>query len=715
MENPKSKFGSRNPSSRNRVRIGCDVGGTFTDIVLQEEAGDLHVRKFSSTPSDPSRAIVHGIKSLINDLGLEPNQISEIVHGTTIASNVILEKKGALTGLITTDGFRDILEIGRIRTPTMFDLKWNKPLPLVQRRYRRGIKERIASDGSVVEPLSIESLRDTLSFFVREGVASIAVCFINSYKNPVHELAVKKYIEVEFPIFNVTASCDVLPEMKEYERLSTTVVNAYILPAMRSYLAKLQNDLADIGVGCPVQVVASNGGMMGVVAAAERPVYAVASGPAGGIIGAAKIASLIKRPDAIAFDMGGTTAKAAVIESGVPSVTNEYEFRDGISAPSRFVKGGGYVLKVPALDIAEVGAGGGSIASIDDGGLLQIGPESAGSLPGPACYELGNDRPTVTDANLVLGLLNPNSLAGGSLKLNFDAAVQAIQNSIGRPLGLSLLDAAHGMRHLANISMARAIRAVTVERGRDPRDMTLIAFGGGGPVHAVDVAKILGIKKVVIPAMAGVFASAGMLVADLEYDLVRAVNKRIDIVTTKELFHLFTSMEEEILVVLAADGYTTDNVEFRLKADLRFLGQSSELQVLFTLQELGPDLIPSLTANFLSLYERSFGYVTAEPIEFVNLRVTGVGQKDNRLNLERNKLNQEAREKSLESLRDVSFNRDSPLQATKILKRFEVGSDLITGPVIIESYDTTVVVPYFSAIYSDNFGNLIMEIDNAEK
>lgn len=487
------------------VRIGVDVGGTFTDIVLARPDGRIHVNKTTTTPADPSEAVAAGVAAVLAEARLDPREVAEVVHGTTVASNTILQKVGARTGLLTTLGFRDVLEIARIRTPGMFDMAWSKPEPLVPRRWRREAVERIGADGGVVTALDETSVREAAAMFLVERVEAVAVCFINSYANDVHERRAAAILREVAPSLLVTASCEVLPEIKEYERTSTAVVNAYLLPAMRGYLSTLSDRLSVIGITAPVQVMASNGGMISIGIARDRPVFAVGSGPAGGVAGAARLGPAIDANDLIVFDMGGTTAKAAIVEGGEPQIVTEYEFRDGISAPSRFVKGGGYTLKVPSIDIAEVGSGGGSIARIDTGGLLVVGPESAGGDPGPACYGRGTQQPTVTDANMALGFLNPRALAGGSLTVDASLSHRAVEMHIARPLKLSVEDAAHGIRQVANVNMARAIRAVTVERGKDPRDLALMAFGGGGPLHAVDVARLLGIKRVLISPVSGVF------------------------------------------------------------------------------------------------------------------------------------------------------------------------------------------------------------------
>jgi len=400
------------------ARIAVDVGGTFTDLVLLTPDDRMQVSKVSSTTDRPDAAVIEGTAALLHRAGIAADAVTEVLHGTTVASNTILQKTGARTGLLTTRGFRDVLEIARIRTPEMFDLTWDKPEPLVPRRWRLEVDERMAADGSVVTPLDVDALRAAVERLLADGVDSLAVAFINSYANPAHELQAEDLLQQHWPQLPVSVSARVLPEIKEYERTSTTVVNAYLQPVMRTYLERLQAGLTEIGVQAPLLVIASNGGVASARATAEKPVFSVGSGPAAGVAGAARLGLASDQLDLIAFDMGGTTAKAALIEGGRLTLTNEYEFREGISTSSRFIKAGGYMMKVPAIDIAEVGAGGGSIAEVDAGGLLKVGPHSAGADPGPACYGRGGTRPTVTDASVVLGYLNPRHLAGGALEID---------------------------------------------------------------------------------------------------------------------------------------------------------------------------------------------------------------------------------------------------------------------------------------------------------
>ena len=563
------------------VRVAVDIGGTFTDIVVMSGDGILHESKVSTTPDDPSRAVVAGLDALLKELGHSGARVEEVLHGTTVGSNTILQRTGAKTGLITTRGFRDVLEIGRIRMPDMFDLTWDKPKPLVPRRHRLEIAERIAADGSIVEPLNEASVVAAGEQLATAGIEAVAICLINSYRNPAHEQRVEAILRERFPQLLLTASYAVLPERKEYERTSTTVVNAYLLVAMRAYLRNLEDGLRSIGIAAPVRVITSNGGMLSAATARESPVFIVASGPAGGVIGAARLGAARAERDLIVFDMGGTTAKAVIIEDGRPSMTSEYEFRDGLCTSSRFVKAGGYMLKVPAIDIAEVGAGGGSLAGIDKGGLLKVGPELAGAVPGPACYGLGNARPTVTDANVVLGLINPKSLAGGRLAIDRGLSERAILTHVAKPLGLSLEEAAHGIRAVANAAMSRAIRAVTVERGRDPRDLTLVAFGGNGGIHALDVARDLGIRRVLVPPLAGVFSAVGMLASDVEHIALDTVTRFLDALTTAEFKQLKQRLADEVGRRLAADGFTGARAALAWEADLRHEGQATELTVYY--------------------------------------------------------------------------------------------------------------------------------------
>jgi N-methylhydantoinase A len=688
-----------------RYRVAVDIGGTFTDIALFTDSGLIHQSKISSTPDDPSIAVIEGVGQLLAELSIAPSAIAEVLHGTTVGSNTILQRKGARTGLITTRGFRDVLEIGRIRMPDMFDLTWDKPKPLVPRRHRLEVTERMAADGLPVEPLSEASVISAARALVADDIEAVAIAFINSYRNPAHELQAEAILRANFPQLLVTTSCAVLPEMKEYERTSTTVVNAYLLAAMRSYLERLESGLRAIGIAAPILVMTSNGGMLAANVTCEKPVLVVASGPAGGVVGAARLGIARGDRDAIVFDMGGTTAKAVIIEDGRPTMTSEYEFRDGISTSSRFIKAGGYMLKVPAIDIAEVGAGGGSLASIDNGGLLTVGPQSAGAVPGPACYGLGNDKPTVTDANVVLGFINATALAGGQLGIDRSLSEAAIRRYVGDPLGLPLQDAAHGIRAVANAAMARAIRAVTVERGRDPRDLTLMAFGGNGGVHAPDLARQLSIPRVVVPPMSGIFSALGMLASDIEHTSLKTVGRRLDQMSVADLEAIKTELQRQVSAQLAADGYQAGRTAFVWEADLRHEGQATELTVPFEDEDFD-----QIRTRYIAEYFKTYGYRDDTPIELMKLRVAGRGLRDNRLDFGHMQIAARAGT-SRNGVRQISFARGEPAISVEIVDRGAVGYAGQQGPLIIEEFDATIVVPPDARVHKDGIGCIVLEFD----
>lgn len=685
------------------VRVAVDIGGTFTDIALTTADGLVHESKVSSTPDDPSRAVVEGLAQLLVELGIAPARVAEVLHGTTVGSNTILQRTGARTGLITTRGFRDVLEIGRIRMPDMFDLTWDKPKPLVPRRHRLEVTERLAADGAVIAPLVEAEVIAAGRALVEAGIEAVGICFINSYRNPAHERAAEAILRRHFPDLLVTTSCAVLPEMKEYERTSTTVVNAYLLAAMRVYLQKLEAGLRAIGIAAPILVMTSNGGMLAAGATCEKPVLVVASGPAGGVVGAARLGLARDERDIIVFDMGGTTAKAVIIEDGRPTMTSEYEFRDGMSASSRFIKAGGYMLKVPAIDIAEVGAGGGSMAGIDKGGLLTVGPQSAGAVPGPACYGLGNDRPTVTDANVVLGFVNAEELAGGRLAIDRALSEKAIADHVAQPLGLDMADAAHGIRQVANAAMARAVRAVTVERGRDPRDLTLMAFGGNGGVHAPDLARQLGIPRVVVPPLSGIFCAVGMLASDVEHTALATVTRPLAAMTAAELAALKAGLAAEVAGRLSGDGYPPERQAFLWEADLRHEGQASELSVAFEGEDLG-----DIAERFVAEYFKTYGYRDETPIELMKLRVIGRGLRANRLDFAAMKIAHRPGAAKART-REVAFARGEKPVPVGIVPRAAVGAKPQQGPLIIEEYDATIVVPPDASVHRDAIGCIVLE------
>jgi N-methylhydantoinase A len=693
------------PTHTDGAFVGVDIGGTFTDLVLRKADGTMVIRKVSSTPDDPGQAILTGLHELCESEGVDPASIVELIHGTTVATNAILEQKGARTGLLTTKGFRDVLEIARIRMPSLFDLTWDKPQPLVERRYRLEIDERIDGGGQVIKDVVPGSVLAAVDRLVVEGVESVAICLLNSYRNSAHEQAVERLVRERHPDLFVTCSYQVLPEIKEYERTSTTVVNAYILPKVKKYLKNLEEGLQKQSVSAPILIVASNGGVMSLDAAANRPVNMVASGPAAGVSGAAKLLKSMGLSDAITFDMGGTTAKAALIEGGEPFLTTEYEVRAGISTSSRFIKAGGYLLQVPAIDIGEVGSGGGSIAWVDNGGALQVGPKSAGAVPGPVCYGLGGTEPTVTDANVVLGYIHPDYLAGGSLRIDRQKSIDAIRERIAEPLGLTIEDAAYGIRQVANANMIRAVRSVTIERGRDPRDFAIVAFGGNGPVHGADIAGALDIGKVIIPKLPGVFSAVGMLTCDVQHQFVASlVGMLRDLLP--DMNEGLAKLAAEGTEMLRQEGYTGGNADLRFSVDLRYHGQSSELMIPIPLgHPVWPEHLEALEQSFLAEYKHTYGYETNDPIELVNLRLSARGIRTNAPDLANFTVIQPSVVER-PTVRQAFFGRLAGYVETTVIDRNHLTSEPVAGPVIIESYDSTIVVPPGASASLDQWGNV---------
>ncbi|WP_233857612.1 hydantoinase/oxoprolinase family protein [Paraburkholderia sp. HD33-4] len=690
------------------ARIGVDIGGTFTDLVLLDDKGNVHFTKVSSTPKAPEEAVLTGVERILEQSGLATADVKEVLHGTTVGSNTMLQKVGAKCGLITTKGFRDVLEIGRVRTPTMFDLSWDKPVPLAERRYRLEINERVLASGEVLRPTPVDEVIKAGEFFQKEGIESVAICFINSYKNGANEAAALEAFQRAFPDISVTASISVLPELREYERTSTTVVNAYVLPALRTYLQRLESGLKQIGVKAPLLVSNSNGGLSSARVAQDTPVFFISSGRSAGVVGAGRLGDARKDKDLVVFDMGGTTASASLIHDGQLARTNEYEFRAGISTPSRFIKAGGYMMRVPTIDVAEVGSGAGSIAWIDAGGLLNVGPVSAGAFPGPVCYGIGGEKPTVTDANAILGFL-PQRLAGGTMELKIAAARDAVDTLLAKPLGIKVEEAAVGIREVVNVNMARTIKAVTVERGVDPRDFTLVAFGGSGPVHACDLARALDMKKVVFPAAPGVFTAMGMLAGAVERYFVRPSLNLLDSLDIDALAESIAQMREDARRALADEGYSADRIQYVFDLDMRFKGQDYEIPVPLP-EQLNGSTRETLRKAFRDAYTGIYGYASNDAIECANVRLLARGIAASTLDFNDIRSSKAANVEQSASTRRVYFDRQTGWIDTPILPRSKLDKT-ITGPVILESSDTTIVIPPGWRVSTDKVGSVIASIE----
>jgi N-methylhydantoinase A len=689
-------------------RAGVDIGGTFTDIVLLGEGGERYTKKVSSTVDDYARAIVDGLGELLAEIG--GGRIVELLHGTTVASNAILEHKGAKTGLITTRGFRDVLEIRNLRMPRLYDMTWTKPPPLVARRWRVEVDERVNAQGGIDVALDEASVECAVDFLVGEGVEAIAVCLLHSYLNPAHEERVKAIVASRAPATTLCISAEVLPLINEYERTSTTVINAYVRPVVERYLNRLIGEAARIGIEVPLLLMQSNGGLTTAKAAAVTPMHIIESGPAAGVVGVQALMGRIGVANAISFDMGGTTAKASLIENGEVTRAAEYQVGAGIVLGSRLLSGAGYTLKVPAIDLAEIGAGGGSILWIDAGGALQVGPHSAGASPGPVAYDQGGTEPTVTDANLVLGYLNPGHLVGGAVKLNADQARAVLAERIAAPLGMSLEAAAHGAHLIAASNMIRALKAVSSERGRDPREYALVAFGGNGPIFAAGMAEAIGISRVLVPPSAGVFSSFGLLYAEVEYYFTRTRKLLLRGADPAALQAVLDGLEDEARARLGEDGFAPAAIDIRRFASLHYQGQSFELRVPVATGRLDAASLAAIEEAFGVEHERTYGHRAGidEPVELVSLEVIGRG-------IPATPRAQSAAAASLapdiaiaSPNRRAYFGPTQGWQEARVINRSALATPH-TGPCIVEEYDATCLVPPGWTARLDEFGNIVLD------
>src|SRR5216117_3367208 len=592
-------------------RIGFDVGGTFTDLVLQSPSGELLIAKRLTTYPDPSEACLAGLDELCARSGVTWRDVAQAVHGTTLGSNVVIERKARGVGLLTTRGFRDVLLIGREKRYQVYDLQIEKPAPLIPRRLIGEVTERVLADGSVRSPLDEADARRAVRELVAREVTTLAICILHAYLNPAHERRLAEIVGEEAPHVTVTMSHEVSPTFREYERTSTTVVNAYVMTAVRDYLRGLGAALGGRGYRGRLFVMQSSGGVATADAMERYPVRMIESGPAAGALMAAAYGELTGHRDLIAFDMGGTTAKLALVENGRPYTTTAFELHRVHGAA-----GSGLPMNIQAIDLVEIGAGGGSIARAHLG-VIAVGPESASSVPGPVCYARGGVEPTVTDANLVLGYLNPNYFAGGSLRLDRDGARRAIATRVAQPLGLAVEDAAWGVHAIVNTNMELATRVVSIERGRDPRDLTFVAFGGSGPVHGCRLAQALKIPRVILPAAAGVTAALGLLAAEVKFDVSRTYVRKIGDVALDYLNAMYGEMEAQAMEVIL-ESAVSGPVALLRSADARYAGQGYELSVGLPLGALGREDTARLRADFDRAYAARYGYASpAEQVEIV--------------------------------------------------------------------------------------------------
>ena len=687
-------------------RIGVDIGGTFTDVVLLGPEGTLRTRKVLSTPDDYARGVVEGMLELLHAAGVAPDTVTKVVHASTVASNAVLEGKGSSCALLTTAGFRDVLELRRLRIPVMYELQYEKPRPLVPRRLRYEIRERIGPRGEVWEKLDESAVRTAAEQARVAGVAAVAISFLHAYANPDHERRAAEIVrEVVGEDVYITCSFDILAEIREYERTSTAVVNAYVGPVVEGYLRSLESTLAAAGISAPLQIMQSSGGLISAGAAIRKPAHLVESGPAAGVVACAYLARTTGSPNVISLDMGGTTAKAAMLEDGLPVKTSEYEVGAGINLSSRLVKGAGHAIRLPFIDLSEIGAGGGSLVSTDEFGMLHVGPESAGSDPGPACYGLGGEEPTLTDALVVLGYLSPEHLAGGAVVLEADAAERALER-VAAALGLSLLEAAYGVFQLAIATMTRAVKAVSTYRGRDPREFALCGFGGNGPVVAAAIARALQMRRVLVPPAPGVFSAAGLLLSEIEHEFVRTLPVRGASASPELLLAGFRELEAEASAALAAEGVAADAVAVSRYADIRYVGQAYELTL--PVAAGAPDL-GRIAADFGAEHRRTYGHASDAPIDVVNVKLTARAAGNGEVFYD--PVAGLAAAGADERSRSAYFGSAGSLDVPVICRAELLDSPPRPGPLIVEEYDATCVVPPACRVTLDTLGNIDIDLD----
>jgi N-methylhydantoinase A len=684
--------------------VGVDVGGTFTDVTLVDsKTGEIKNHKVSSTPDDPSRAIMKGIKDIleINDIAVE--DVQYLAHGTTVATNALIERKGAVTGLIVTEGFRDLLEIGRQTRPSLYNFFEEKPQPVIPGNLRFEASERLLANGQVHKVIDEESLHKAIDALKEQGVKSIAVCFLFSYLNPEHEKVAVDTIRKRFPEVYVSASHEIVPEFREYSRLSTTALNAYLGPVMKNYMENFLNSVKEYGIPAEPYITQSNGGIISIHESVSSPLRTAVSGPAAGVVAAKNLAELTGYKNMITFDMGGTSADFSLIENGEPKISMEREVE-------------GFPARIPMLDIHACGAGGGSIAYIDNGGALKVGPESAGSTPGPASYGRGGTKPTVTDANLLLGRLNPKEILGGRMTVDLEAAKQAINENICEQSLLTLEEATAGIISVVNANMSRAIRLISIQKGHDPRDFTLVSFGGAGGLHCSALAKELNIPRVLIPPSPGTFCSLGLLVTDVRTDYVRSTLEEASPESMKVVASHFEELKEEGIKLLEKENITESKRKYELVIDMRFKGQNYEIPIPVEWDELTPTGFATLKDRFQEQHEKIYGYAKKDGIlEFVNYRLTAVGQLP-KARFE--KLNVAGETPVPRASRQVYFTEiEKPgYYDTKIFAREDLKpGNQLQGPLIVEQMDTTILVLPEQTMKVDEYGNLIINTFGEEE
>ena len=680
------------------MKLGIDVGGTFTDLALfNSDTGEISLTKVSSVPDAPSQAFKNGIPKILEKVNLSEVSIATIVHGTTLATNALIQRRGSSVALLVTKGFRDILHIGRQVRPKMHNWFFHRPLPLIPRHLRYEVPERTLYTGEIEKEISCDALDEIISDLRKLKVSSIAVCFLHSYINPHNELQAEAILREKCPDIRVSVSSEILPEFREYERMSTTTINAYIQPLMEDYTSKVKGILDDMGISAPVHIMQSNGGVMTVEAAGAKSVHTILSGPAAGVLGAKRVAENSGFSNVITADMGGTSFDISLIFNGNFTTSKESEVN-------------GLPIKVPMIDIETIGAGGGSIAWVDEGGALRVGPQSAGAYPGPVCYQKGGTAPTVTDANLVLGRLRPEWFLGGQMRLNKDLSYSCLYETLAAPLKLSVEELAEGIIRVVNASMVRGIRKVSVERGFDPRQFVLESFGGAGPLHAVELARQLKIKKVLVPPFPGLNSAMGLLIADMRYDFIRTYIRKMRNVQLQEINEYFILLEKEAIDTLRNDSSKTSSIEKVRSADMRYFGQGHELEMFLPNGELTELDIVRAKEDYNKMHKIRFGYsIPSYEVEFVNLRVAVIGKLSKPVQkpaeISDQTVPKEAKMTSQKVYQDGAWI-ETPIYDRHLLKP----GNTLTGPCIIGQMDSTTILNRNDSAIIDNYGNIIISV-----
>jgi len=689
-------------------RVGVDIGGTFTDLIVVNMAtGAFAVGKVLTTPADPSQAVESVLVETLQQADIDPGAVQHLVHGTTLVTNAIIERKGAKTALLTTEGFRDSVEIGRENRYDLYDLMLEQPQPLVPRYLRFDVPQRTLADGSTLQPLDEAYVERLARELAESGIEAVAIAFLHSFTNPADERATRAAVLRAAPELRVSLSSDVVPEIREFERASTTIANVYVQARVERYLRELEERLHRLGFHGNFFLMLSSGGIATVDTAVRFPVRLLESGPAAGALAATAYGLASGHPNVLSFDMGGTTAKLCVIDQGRPLLAHDFE----VDRKYRFKKGSGLPIKIPVIEMIEIGTGGGSIARVDSLGLLKVGPDSAGSVPGPVCYGRGGTEPTVTDADLLLGYLDPAYFLGGKMQLDVTGARQAIKTHIADKLNLSVEEAAWGIHQIANENMANAARVHVLERGKDPRRFPVFAFGGAGPVHAYRIALSLGSPLLLAPLGAGVMSTVGFLSAPLAFDFVRSWPSRLNTLDWEHANQLLAEMEQEGQVLLETSGVPHAEITHRREADMRYVGQGYAIRVPLPTGTLAADHVPALLAAFEKVYRELYERLGPPvPVEVINWRVVSSGpQPDLRLQITAAENRNSATARKGE--RPAYFPEAGGFVNTPIYDRYQLApSATFIGPAIVEERESTVIVGPGAQCRVDEQWNLVMTL-----